>query len=192
MMDNEERNLLEKNLERVNFWIQNVDAKNSFLLALSGAIVGFVFTSDSFDKAITSYIDEIDKDISWGSIYAILNLILFLVSIFYIGRGMWLFLSSLKGRIDPSIWSEEELDTQSLIHFQSIAASTNYRQFKRRYDGADLDAERKASAEKNDLLSQVYINSKITTKKFILYNKGICSLVIGGACLIIFKLLSFL
>jgi hypothetical protein len=192
MMNNDERNLLEKNLDRINFWIQNVDAKNSFLLALSGVIIGFVFTSDSFDKSITSYIKDVGPSISWSAIYAIINLSLFVASIIAIGNCLRLFLSSLKGRIDPSIWNEEDLDTKSTIHFQTIAASKNFREYKRRFKRLDTVQEKREEVEANDLLSQVYINSKIVTTKFNLYNRGIKSLTIGVALLFLFKMLSFI
>jgi hypothetical protein len=180
-MDNEERSKLEKTLDRINFWIQNVDSKISFLLALSGVILGFVFTSDSIDKAITSYIEDID--ISWSAAFAMINLLIFIVAIYYVGKGVWQFLSSLKGRIKPSVYQEEGLDTNSSIFFATIASSRNYQEYKRRFREAD---------EENDLLSQIYINSKIVTKKFNLYNGGVKSLTIGIVLLIIFKLLSFI
>jgi hypothetical protein len=184
-MDSQENEkVMKENLERIQFWIGNVDAKISFLLALSGAILGFLLASESIDNIIKSYFDLSEK--GWKLWIAILNGIIFVLAIYYIGKAVINFLQALRGRIDPKEYRQMGLDTRSLIFWGTIADRKRYQDFKD-------DLEKATNGEMlNDVQSQVYINSKITKTKFEIYNKGVKALSIGIILLIIFKILGFI
>jgi hypothetical protein len=183
-MDQEKKEMfLYKTLDRINFWIGNVDAKISFLLSLSGVILGFIFSSNSIEKTVKNYIKMIIED--WKIILAIINIVLLFLSIFFIVKAILHFLNALKGRINPEVYKQPSLETESLLFWGSISKLGSYEEFNEKMTHA---TDQKMI---NDLQSQVYINSIITTKKFELYNKGIKSLSIGFIFLVVFKIITY-
>ncbi|PAL04094.1 Pycsar system effector family protein [Peribacillus simplex] len=184
-MDNKKREeLLGSTLERIQFWIGNVDAKISFLLSLSGALLGFMFASDSIDGTIHSYIGL--KELDWRMWVAIINGTVFVATVFFISKAIIHFLKALKGRIDSNVYRQQGLEVKSLIFWGTIAENKRYVDFK-----DSLDAETEETIL-NDLSSQVYINSKITKRKFEIYNNGIKALSISIILLVAFKLIGYI
>ncbi|EUJ35769.1 hypothetical protein BCAMP_11415 [Brochothrix campestris FSL F6-1037] len=85
---------------------------------------------------------------------------------------------ALKGRIDIEEFEEDEIITDSLMHFQTIG-NQEFKDFTQKIE--DETPEK----IKEDLLSQIYINSKICTKKFKLYNNGILWLTMSTVAFIV-------
>lgn len=176
--------VLKETLDRIQFWIGNVDAKISFLLSLSGIILGFIFASETIDNIIKGYFN---LDVTGLRIWiAIINGIILIGSVFYISKAIIHFLIALKGRIDPKEYRQYKVEVKSLIFWRSIADINQYVDYKKRVDS--LDEETMI----NDLQSQVYINSKITKEKFIIYNKGVRFLSVGIVLLIVFKIIGYI
>lgn len=92
---------------------------------------------------------------------------------------------ALKGRIDIEEFEEDEIITDSLMHFQTIG-NQEFKDFTQKIE--DETPEK----IKEDLLSQIYINSKICTKKFKLYNNGILWLTMSTVAFIVVFLSAFL
>mgnify|MGYP007038901753 FL=1 len=93
----------------------------------------------------------------------ILTLALFIV---LLSACIFYLFKCLEGKINSSVFSEKDLQTESLLFFQTIAKKS-FKQYK-----TDI----KHINEKKifeDYLSQIYINSKICTVKFTNYNKGL-------------------
>jgi hypothetical protein len=174
-------------LDKVNFWIGNGDAKVSFIIGFTGVFLGFIFASDSITESIQNYLKTI-LEMSISDIKTILSLagtVLFIFAIYYIVRAVYFLLKALKAKIDPSVYSETGLETDSTIFWGTIAKS-DYATFKQKVDTIQ------DNALLNDIYSQIYINSKITTEKFANYNSGLSCLTRGIIFFVIFKLLTYL
>lgn len=167
--------------ELVNSWISNCDAKSSFLLAFYGVIIAIVFTSDVLEKInetinlIPASKVDLESAILFISLCALLGFLFFSICCFYF------IYKTLKARLDSNVFNEEGLTIKSLIFFMSIN-ELEYAEFK---EQSNTEEDHHFL---NDLNSQIFINSKIATKKFNAYNKSIFSAFVGFACFIVFVL----
>ncbi|WP_408869026.1 Pycsar system effector family protein [Brochothrix campestris] len=115
----------------------------------------------------------------------IINLLSILCFIVFIIGSFIFLMRALKGRIDIEEFEEDEIITDSLMHFQTIG-NQEFKDFTQKIE--DETPEK----IKEDLLSQIYINSKICTKKFKLYNNGILWLTMSTVAFIVVFLSAFL
>lgn len=163
-------------LERINFWIGNVDAKVSFLLSLTAVILGLMLADSATKKFLEQYLTNFKNN--WWSL-EIIGFLIFLIAISSIIGAIVYFLQALKGRIDSEAYEQDNLVTNSLLHWGNIAKKT-YTEFS---------TEFKERIEEDEILedftSQVYINSLIVNIKFKRYNTGISLLIIGGIAFIL-------
>lgn len=170
---------LEQSLDRVNMWIGNCDQKAGFLLATIGVIMTILFTSDFMDdvkKAVIKPFLEYWKNQEGiefclvnflFSISLVATIILSVFSAIYALRTISATINSKKIQMDnPRVVSK------SFLFFQTIS-SMNYEDFKN-HEGADYQL---------DLLSQIYINAKICTKKFKSYQKALRLFYVVVICL---------
>lgn len=175
-----------KTLERINFWIANCDTKISFSLAFAGILLGGFFSSSIITGSLTKLIEKLIKindienhwemrHIEFTTIVLIIFVILMVVSVTYLFRG-------IKGSIDPSVYQQAQLTTNSNLFFGSIQ-SKSFGDFK---DAIDAQTQEQLQ---NDYLSQTYINSKICQQKFNLYNKGVTYLIFSTVTFIILNTL---
>lgn len=189
IMDNQTKDeIAEKTIDRINFWLGNVDSKVSFVLSFAGIFLGFIFASDSITKSIEEYIKFItSNDLTFGKfIFSCIALLLFIASMVFMGISIYNLLGALKGRINPDTYIQANLETKSILFWGSIANSTNYTAYKQKMDSlTDVNLS-------NDLKSQAYINSLICSKKFELYNKAINKLTWGIILFVLFKLLTYI
>ncbi|HGG0582902.1 Pycsar system effector family protein [Bacillus paranthracis] len=184
MDPNKKEKIQNTTLDRINFWIGNGDAKVSFVIGFTGVFLGFIFASDSINNSIKSYVKSVItmKLQDLKIVLSVLSLVLFAVAIFFIMRAIYYFLLALQAQIKPSQYNQPNLESDSLLFWGTISKS-DYATFKQRIDAAqDLE---------NDLDSQVYINSLITTRKFEMYNLGIKQLRNGVIVFVIFKFLTY-
>ena len=143
-------------LEMINTWISNIDTKVSFALALSGVLIGSVF-STGLPNALQR-ISEVSKlkELNGGEIIgAILVCILYVVSFISILYFMLAIIARIK---NPN-------NFQSILFFGSIATMKL------------LDYKTKVNSMNQqeileDLGEQIHINSMICNKKAKYYNKG--------------------
>lgn len=170
---------LEQSLDRVNMWIGNCDQKAGFLLATIGVIMTILFTSDFMDdvkKVVIKPFLEYWKNQD-GIEFSLINflfsislvtaIILSVTSAIYALRTISATIKSKKIQSDnPSVVSK------SFLFFQTISLMT-YEDFKN-HEGADYQL---------DLLSQIYINAKICTKKFRSYQKALRFFYVVVICL---------
>lgn len=160
---------LEQSLDRVNMWIGNCDQKAGFLLATIGVIMTILFTSDFMKEVKNAVIKPFLE--YWGNQgdieFCLLN---FLFSICFAATIVLSIISaiyalrSISATIDSKkiISDNPNVVNKSFLFFQTISFMT-YDEFKN-HEGADYQL---------DLLSQIYINSKICTKKFESYQTAL-------------------
>lgn len=156
-----------KNLERVNFWINNSDCKASFVLAFIGAFISIGLTSslmsDNFKNIFTSLLTI---KIEFKALISLLIIINLIVLTFFVVKSVFYLLDVLTAKIDIKEFENTDIVKDSKIFFASIAAS-NFNEFNNKLNLMD---------EKDvvdDLNSQIFINSKICTVKFEKFNKAI-------------------
>ncbi|WP_271397625.1 Pycsar system effector family protein [Salinicoccus roseus] len=176
-MNNQEA--LEALLERINFWIGNVDAKVSFLLSLTTVILGLLLADSATKIFLEQYLTNF-KD-NWLSL-EIIGFLVFLIVILSLIGAILCFLQALKGRINSKEYEQDDLVTNSLLHWGNIAG--------KKYTEFSSEFKERVDEEKilEDFTSQIYINSLIVNTKFKCYNTGILLLIIGGIAFIILKI----
>lgn len=170
---------LEQSLDRVYMWIGNCDQKAGFLLATIGVIMTILFTSDFMKEVKIAVIKPFLE--YWGNQgdieFCLLN---FLFSICFAATIVLSIISaiyalrSISATIDSKkiISDNPNVVNKSFLFFQTISFMT-YDEFKN-HEGADYQL---------DLLSQIYINSKICTKKFESYQTALRFFYVVVICL---------
>lgn len=161
---------LELSLDRINTWISNCDQKAGILLATIGVMITVLFATD--------FVDGIRKDIVspyWDylkcpkafvfSLPRCLFFIFLLLSVIFCAACSYFSLKTISATTDSKSIKENNptLVSKSYLFFQTIA-NMNYAEFKE--FGGD-------EAYQDDLISQIYINSKICAAKFTQYKKAL-------------------
>lgn len=176
-----EEEQLERNLDRINMWISSCDQKTSFLLALVGAVLTIVFTSDAVKLIkkvlINPFLDYWLNDIGDLDYYRLIIAILLILGLVFCFCSVLYLLLSIYARINYDTLRKSGMEESSWIYFGTIAEMT-YGEFCRSRDN-----------HYNDLSSQVYVNSIICTKKYKNYKKGLLMLVFALPMLVIAFLL---
>lgn len=166
-------------LETISTWINNCDTKASTILALLGIILTLVFTNDGIKLA---YI-IVQKAVQSKTFSDIFYLLVWGCTFLTLLYGLYSLISVLIGRINRKIYKQQGLTIDSRIFFGAISDNATYEEFKQKA----LDASEESYI--NDLLSQIYINSKIANQKFKNYNRGLKIAIIGFVLFIIMFLL---
>lgn len=154
---------LQKRLLLTNSWISNCDQKAGLILAATSVILPIVVSNSVFLEIIQKNVKNLCEILNVYSLVFILTLALFII---LLSACIFYLFKCLEGKVDSSVFSEKELQTESLLFFQTIAKKS-FRQYKTEIK----QINKKKIFE--DYLSQIYINSKICTVKFTNYNKGL-------------------
>lgn len=166
-------------LERINSWINSCDSKAGTVLALVGVIWTIIFTNDGI-LTMKNLINQLLPPKSFCMILYLLFLSSTLLGMIY---GVIHLINVLIAKIDVTVFAEQGIQTSSVLFFGSISNKNSYLDFKREV----LNLNKQAYL--NDLLSQIYINSKIAQKKYENYNKGIKWTILGFVMFIAFLLI---
>lgn len=154
-------------LDRIIGFINNCDIKASISLGLFGVIITIFFTTNGGVK----FVDIIKRVIVAVSFCDILFLISLSIAVIMFVFGLWKLISVLSASIKLS-------GKDSIIYFKDIAENQDCNQYYSKFIAANKNIILK------DFIAQIHINSKICSRKFGLYNKGLyCSL--GGLVLFI-------
>ena len=89
-------------------------------------------------------------------------------------------------RAKTDIGNEYGLITDSLIYYKTIAANSNYKEYEEKMNKLNQNILKK------EIISQIYINSEICTKKFKNYNIGIKYSIIGITIFLILIIVGYL
>lgn len=156
---------LELSLDRVNSWINNCDQKAGLLLATIGIVLAILFATDFVDVVKSSIIEpfmlclkepehyEFSSSRFFFSISLLLSVLTCVISSVYALRTISAELNAKEiSKYNPSLLSD------SYLFFQTIS-SKSFEEFSE-FDGVEYQ---------KDLMSQIYINSSICSKKFGFY-----------------------
>ena len=174
MTEIEKREQLQSDLERVNFWINNVDQKASLLLAVLGIILSIACSTDKVFEIVFAALKPIIDALKHQDCIPILNILMVImicICIWHLGKTILFILNAIKATTDPNSFKQKDLNTYSLLHFQSID-NRSYKSFQK-YRLIQMEEMKE---EISDFLSQIYINSIICVNKFDNYDKGLHSL----------------
>lgn len=153
-------------LERNLGFISNCDNKASIILTAVGVLLTIILTSEG----LASIKDILKKSLSQITFLNFIYMFMFFSSVIILLSGILFLISVLIAR---SGISETKGFKNSLIFFGGINSFNriaNYEKAIKKMDKKDL---------LDDLISQIYINSKIATKKYRKYNLGLKFTVIG-------------
>ena len=154
-----------KNLEIVNSWINNIDLKASFILAFLGLLYGNVLNVKNIET-IKTFVSVPINTMNLIEILRIIVVVLLLVSSIF---STILLILTLLARTKIN-------DAPKSNYFFGNIANMDIKEFKKSFNRMN---EKKV---KNEILNQVYINSKICSYKSKLYNKSInymlCTIVL--------------
>ena len=156
-----EKEDLWKNFKNINYWIQNCDNKVMIILGFIGAL-GFFINKQIFMVDFKQL-----EIIIWINVLLVSFFIIFYISSIY-----FLFKS-----INPKV----NVKYNSLLFFGNIAEK-NFKKFNEEISNKSYSLE-------DDLKKQIYINSKIVTKKYTSFKKSLLSLGISLLLYLIIKLL---
>ena len=166
-------------LDRINGWINSCDSKAGTVLALTGVLLTIIFTNDG----LTAMYNVLQKSIPPVNFCTVLYLGLLGISALVLGYGMVRLVLTLVARIDSDVYKETGIITDSVLFFGKISKRASYKIFQ-----SDVLKMKKEDYLK-DLLSQIYINSKIANEKHVNYNKGIKWTIIGFIAFIVMFLI---
>lgn len=165
---NRSKDDLRHNLDWVSSMISNCDQKSSILLGIIGILITIVLSSDFIDKIrsiiivpFVEYCNGKSEMTFSGERFTVF--ILFFIVIATIVWSCSYLIRAISANIDYDgmVKKNSSLSKQSFLFFGSIA-KMQYEEFK----NFDIDL-------KEDLLSQIYVNSQIATSKFINYSMGL-------------------
>lgn len=152
-----------ESLDRINGWINSCDSKAGTVLALMGVLLTIIFTNDGMSEMC----NVLQNIIPPANFCTVLYVVFWGISFVALCYGLARLILALVARIDANVYQQPGLITDSILFFGKISNRASYQIFEN-----DVFSMHKADYLK-DLLSQVYINSKIANEKHVNYNKGI-------------------
>ncbi|NVM56061.1 MAG: hypothetical protein HWN66_20350 [Candidatus Helarchaeota archaeon] len=138
-----------ENLKDINEWIKAADNKANFLVAFYSVLIGSLLVQ------MKNYI-EIIKNCNCSVLFILISCFL-LLSFFFIGKSFWHFYCVVHPRIAPRKYIKDK--PKSNIFWGDIA-SVEFNEFKSKIQNQEINNLF------SDILSQLYINSKICDEKF--------------------------
>lgn len=183
MLENEE---LKARMDRIIHWVEVCDTKTSIILSVQILVITVISSTDIVIDSIKfilrdTFFYEGDKVFSF---WACMVISLFLALVLLCYRSLYYFFNVLKAKKNADLTREQNIrDKDSLIHFQCIADKgvfDKYVSFKEKENSENKEAE------KEDLLSQIYINAVRCNEKFDDYNAGLKWLIWAILALVLF------
>ena len=166
---NEER--LNKNFENINTWINNCDNKASVMLGFIWIIAKIVLTNNDFITLFIKLIISACKNINFSDflylIFLFGTLLMIIYGIYKIFKVICPTLKNTSSEGKSLIYYDSISQMDFLLYNEQISKSSNEDYIE-------------------DLLSQIYINSKICSKKFKNFKFGFSYTMLG---LILFSIL---
>lgn len=155
-------------LERIIGFVNSCDNKASIFLGVYGVILTIIFTSPLFSN-LSSWILSVSIQ---NNLVGVILLIAMIISLEFFIWGIYKFIVVLVANVKVS-------GKDSKIYFRDIAENVNIEQYKAKLMSTD------EKSILDDLISQIYINSCICSKKYKSYNEGIKIASVGFAIFII-------
>lgn len=176
-----DKNVLLGELDRHLDWIKSCDTKASIILGVVGILITG-FTSDYSIKMINTIISSSINNLSFSNLF---YLLLTAMSWSVFVCGVYNLIRVLVPRLKKSVSTYEGTNQESLYYFETVSSRTflEYKE-KRMNRSYEEDIE--------DILSQIYINAKISTKKYSFYHKGILYVFTGVTGILVLYLIGAL
>lgn len=173
---NEERSILNvdrkellEQLDRLLDWIKSCDTKSSIVLAVIGIFLS-IFTSQHSLNMLNEILNLSVKNLNFSNF---LYLLAFLISWSLFLFGAYCLIRVLIPRLRKFAKDDDETTHKdSIYYFEGISHNT-FLEYKHKVFNRDTQDDL------NDLLSQIFINSKICTQKYTYYSKGITFTFLG-------------
>lgn len=165
-------------LERNLGFISNCDNKASIILTAVGVLITIVLTNDGLLRIKSILKSCFSQKAFWDIAYVIL----FIGSGLLLIVGILILISVLLARLYAN-GNGEMKKTASLIFFKDINSISKFYDYKNRFKNmskTDL---------LDDLISQIYINADIATKKYSRYNLGLKLTIAGFLLFVVFILI---
>ena len=181
MGNNNLKNDLLDELDRHLGWIRSCDTKASIVLAMLGVFIVTISSElflDSQKEIVLNALNNINFSNLIYLMFEVVGYLLFFYGVYNIIRVLF---PQLKKSIEPY----NEVEDDSLYYFESIS-SKSYSEYK------NQRINRTSEEEINDILSQIYINSKISTKKYYFYKKGLTFVLWGILGILILHLIGII
>lgn len=167
---------LEQEYQRISFWINNLDTKISFALGASGVLLGFILSNQDLGESLKRHLKTLKF---WNE--SLILFLLFGVTVALLVISLWFFLNGLKAKIDSKKYHQSQMVSLSNIFWGDISKNNFYSyKYRLEYRG-DKDW-------KQDMMTQIYINSCICTQKSKLYNRGITTLKLSLICFVFYHI----
>lgn len=172
-------------LEQLREWNNNADTKISIMVAFVSVLFIEVISNSNIN-----IIKEINDIIFITGIlnvgfFRVCSLMLVIILYILIFLSIYKFIKALLAKIDISVFNQKGIYKESSYFFGTISKMNLYEYKNKIYKSNE-------NIQLNDLISQVYINSKICKDKFKFYNTGlklfIASIILMTVC-IVFNLL---
>jgi len=155
-------------LDKTISFINNCDNKVSILLGIYGIFLTILFTSYGFLNVVAIIKSAIASKL--GKLF-IACMVFFLVLACY---GIVRLIMALTAKTDSPIEIKDEtIELDSNIYFEHIIKNKSYYSYKQKIIQCSLEDY------KNDLISQIYLNSKICSRKYRHYKYGMLSSFVG-------------
>lgn len=181
MGNNNLKNDLLDELDRHLGWIRSCDTKASIVLAMLGVFI-VTISSELFLDGQKEVVLKAWDNINFSNlIYLIFEVAVYLL--FF--NGVYNIIRVLFPQLKKSVKAYNGVENDSLYYFESISSKTYFEYKKQRIN-------RSSEEEINDILSQIYINSKISTKKYYFYKKGLAFVLWGILGILILYLIGII
>lgn len=154
-------------LDRTINFVQSCDSKASAILGVLGVAFTIALTTDGLNSLIQIVRTAANQKTFWGISF----LIIFLGSIFTIIFGLSRIAKVLRAEI--CFLQEEGIDNDSKMFFESVSKNNDYLSYKHKLVNMSEDEFL------NDVISQIYINSCICSRKYKNYVCGFKWLLVG-------------
>lgn len=153
---------LQSTLDRIIGFVNSCDVKASIVLGIFGIAVGGLLS----DSILSIILCNLNIAIGSDGLIAIIYLIMFVISSLSILTGLFSLICAISAKIKLS-------KKDSKIYFVDIAENADDEAYKKKlFPLRETDVV-------DDLISQIYINSKICTRKYKRYNFGLKTLAFG-------------
>lgn len=114
---------LQKRLLLINSWISNCDQKAGLILAATSVLLPIVASNSDFLETTQKNVNNLCEILNVGVevIYSLVFILTLALFIILLSACIFYLFKSLEGKVDSSVFSEKELQTESLLFFQTIA-----------------------------------------------------------------------
>lgn len=167
-------NLIQR-LDRHLDWIKSCDTKASIVIAGAGIFLN-IFTAEHSISMLNQIISKAVNNISAGNLFYLLSFLVFWGVFLY---GAYCLIRVLVPMMKKDVIAFQQGTYENSLYYFETADDKKYSEFR------EMMLKETEENEIEDLLSQIYMNSKICSSKYRFYKKGIRLSFVGIAGILI-------